>query len=364
MQTLTARSSAVSTARLTQWSSDPTDELDFEQFLGLRDTPNRPSPPLARMILIRWGTRTVALTEGGRSCPRRVDILPGPAALGDPSTTPARKRSGAVGRAASLSAAQSQGLPSDNEDLLTTRAAAAYCGYRDAAGIRKAKFDGLLAPAAIGARRAMFWRRSDLDDHNRRRGVVPVPRERGGDPAPTSPVGEALLTGPADAGSPVEARPAAPSPTREPVVAGPSATPTPNDEQAPVDVATQGAPTRPAPSECVVPGFLSAAPLKEEHVAGESNDAAPAAATDDHAGRTAARLVVGSMPSTLRWGALASVLSVVLAPRTTVGLPSLADPTRSATGAPIEPAIRRLRRETGVPYRGTALARDRRLAAG
>ena len=90
MPIIASRMPGVSRADATQWPSDPTAELDFDQFLGLRDTPDRPPFPRARMTLFRGGSRTVALTEGWRSYPPIVDVLPGPSTPPD-STEKSRK---------------------------------------------------------------------------------------------------------------------------------------------------------------------------------------------------------------------------------------------------------------------------------
>lgn len=58
-----------------------------------------------------------------------------------------------------------QPLPSSQGDaLMPTRAAATYCGYASPSGLRKACFDGKVAPAGRrGGTGTLMWRRSDLD---------------------------------------------------------------------------------------------------------------------------------------------------------------------------------------------------------
>lgn len=49
-------------------------------------------------------------------------------------------------------------------ELLTTRAAAQYCGYRTPSALRKAYFDGRLMPVGRrGGVGPLMWRRADLD---------------------------------------------------------------------------------------------------------------------------------------------------------------------------------------------------------
>jgi hypothetical protein len=50
-------------------------------------------------------------------------------------------------------------------DLLTTRAAAAYLGYRSPSSLRKAAFDGKVSPVGRrGGGGPLVWRVSDLDE--------------------------------------------------------------------------------------------------------------------------------------------------------------------------------------------------------
>jgi len=50
-------------------------------------------------------------------------------------------------------------------DLLTTRAAAAYLGYRSPSSLRKAAFDGKVSPVGRrGGGGPLMWRVSDLDN--------------------------------------------------------------------------------------------------------------------------------------------------------------------------------------------------------
>lgn len=49
-------------------------------------------------------------------------------------------------------------------ELLTTRAAAAYCGYKTPSALRKAYFDGRVMPVGRrGGGGPLMWRRADLD---------------------------------------------------------------------------------------------------------------------------------------------------------------------------------------------------------
>lgn len=169
------RASNVSSDDPAQWPSDPTAELDFEEFLGLRDAPNRPLVARGRMTLFKSTERTVAIIEGWGFYPPIVDVLPGTSApvraakrsrKAKTDTAPRMRRIGSAPMSTASSSAE-------GEELLTTQAAALYCGYLDGVGIRKAKFDGLLVPAQVGKNRSYLWRRSDLDAHNRRRGYVP-----------------------------------------------------------------------------------------------------------------------------------------------------------------------------------------------
>jgi hypothetical protein len=55
-------------------------------------------------------------------------------------------------------------MPAHQPDLLTTRVAAAYCGYNGPSALRKAYFDGKVMPIGRrGGTGTLVWRRADLD---------------------------------------------------------------------------------------------------------------------------------------------------------------------------------------------------------
>lgn len=368
MPIIAPRMSGVARADATQWSSDPTAELDFDQFLGLCDAPERPTLPRARMTLFRDGSRTVAITEGWRSYPPIVDLLPGPST---PSNLPKKSRNSRNApppRPREIVSASTPAVPScvEGEELLTTQAAAAYCGYLDGVSIRKAKFDDLLAPVRIGKNRSYLWRRSDLDAHNRRRGFVPSDAQSVaggvtlvGDIAAENPIGP---TGaPASAASaslPVDSYPEVTAPVVDPIDVSVAVPCTPAD--VPTEVL--------ASAERHLPTSTFLAPVESDPVASgpltDGSDPSTSTSTLDpaiHEEHTAADGSAAVMPPAWRRRPLAAVVQLVLPWEI---LAALSD--SSGSGSSPETAARLViptaRFKCAVPYRGALLAR-RRLRA-
>ena len=175
----------------TQWPSDPTAELDIDEFLGLRDAPNRPPVARARMTIFRSADRTVALTERW-GCRSIVDIISDRSAPVRIAKRSRRLTGETAPRVRDIASAPMSTASSSakDEELLTTHAAALYCGYLSEVGIRKAKHDGLLASVGVGKNRSLLWRRSDLDAHNFRRGFSTATGIVSRNPLPT---GESMV---------------------------------------------------------------------------------------------------------------------------------------------------------------------------
>ena len=364
MPIIAPRLFGVSRAGATQWPSDPTAELDFDQFLGLREAPDRPPFPRARMTLFQGASRTVALTEGWRSYPPIVDVLPGPSASSDsPAKSRKPKKTASVRPREIVSAPASTGAGSvDGEELLTTQAAAAYCGYLDGGSLRKAKFDGLLEPVRVGTNRSYLWRRSDLDAHNRRRGLVPRDAQRvpevaaqGGGVAAGEPIKSTEMPAPDDPSpSPVDAGPEVTAPVVEPLIVLASAPSTQIELAAGVLASAEGLdPTTTVPdpveSEPVVSGPLvewKAPPSSIPTSAPTTPDSDEPTATD--------RSAVVTLPAWRR-RPLAAILRQVL-PWEVLATASGSSGRRTSPAPPAGSVSLSPRCETSIPYRGAPRA--------
>jgi hypothetical protein len=74
-----------------------------------------------------------------------------------------------------------------NRDFLTTAEAAAYCGFKTASALRRAKLEGRLHPAGQrGGLGTWMWRRSDLDEFLVGRLAPPISGPRAGRSSPNS----------------------------------------------------------------------------------------------------------------------------------------------------------------------------------
>lgn len=361
---------AVGSADSTQWPSDPTAELDFEEFLGLRDAPNRPPVARARMTLFRSVERTVTITERWGSYPPIVDIISDRSApvraakrLRKPTgeTAPrARDTDGARMSTASSSA--------EDEELLTTHAAALYCGYLSEVGIRKAKHDGLLASAGVGKNRSLLWRRSDLDQHNRRRGYVPrdaqsvgagvVPEEGAGlgcSPETFAASGSTPLPG--------DERSDDAAPVVVPMALAASAAPEVTDVSDDVPASAEGHSPSATVCEFVEIARAPFSPLADQPCDSPSSATTLVLTTPIDEPHTAAGSPVAVTTPAWRRRPLAAVLQVVLLWEVLAGS---SEPTVPAARpeVPPTPVIPSPRCKTGVPYRGALLARKRRGASG
>jgi hypothetical protein len=360
MPTIASRLFGASRAGATQWPSDPTAELDFDQFLGLRDTPDRPPFPRARMTLFRGGSRTVALTEGWRSYPPIVDVLPGPSTPPDSTekSRKPRKRTALRSREIVSTPAPTVSNSVDDEELLTTQAAAAYCGYLDGVSLRKAKFDGLLEPVRVGTNRSYLWRRSDLDAHNRRRGFVPrdaqsVPEvaAQGGGIAAGESISPTELPPPADPSPPlVDAGPEVTSPVVEPIAVSASAPSTPIDVSAEVLATAEG----PGPTAAVLDPVESepaASNPLAERIDRSSSTPTSAPTTHDSEEHTATDSSAAVTPPAWRRRPLAAILRLFL-PWGILATASGSSGRRTSPATPAGSVSLTPRCETSVPYRG------------
>ncbi len=361
----------VVSAESTQWPSDPTAELDFDEFLGLRDAPNRPPVARARMTLFRSAERTVAMTERWGSYPPIVDIISdrsAPVRVAKRSRKLTGETAPRVRDIASAPMSTASGRAED-EELLTTRAAALYCGYLTEVGIRKAKHDGLLASAGVGKNRSLLWRRSDLDAHNLRRGYVPSDAQVvgagvvcegdagvgvGGLPAASAAGDSAPL--------PADVSPKVTAPVVEPILVTASDSSLSTDASDAGLASVEGHSPTVMVSESVEIVLDSCTPLADQSDSPSSSGTLVPATHDGEPCTATGGLVAVTTPAWRR-RPLAPVLRVVLLWEVFAGA-SEPDVPAASPEVPPAPVIPSQRYKTRVPYRGALLARQRHRASG
>ncbi len=320
------------------------------------------------MTLLRSTERTVAIIERWGPLRPIVDIISDRSASLRAVKRSRKPKGETVPQVRDIASAPVSTSPSsaEGEELLTTQAAALYCGYLSEVGIRKAKHDRRLVPARVGKNRSYLWRRSDLDAHNLRRGYVRgdahlvgggVVRETNagaevGDSPGTSAEGDRRDL-------PADVSPDVAAPVVEPIVAAASAPSVPTDV---ADVALgsveEHSPTAKV-SEAVEIARPSFAPLADQSNS-PSSTTTLVLATRDGEPHTAAGNPVAVTPSAWRRRPLAAVLRVVLLWE----VAGAAEPTvpTASPEVPRTTVVRSPRCNTGVPYRGALPARQHRAS--